>query len=338
MEEEQKNMTSEERIKRINRIKQEEERRKRVDRMKQCMVALLLVLILIPTVCCAILFVKMNKMQKQIDTLVIMHQQQYTDDSKKGSKDGVAKAAGVEKEKEEDTASSKQKEKEKPKGEMAGKKVYLTFDDGPSENTDHILEILDEYDVKATFFVIGKNDKTSKKRYQKIYDSGHTLGMHSYSHSYSGIYKSSTAFKKDLKRIQTLLYDVTGEKPTIYRFPGGSSNTVSKQNMKTFIKILNEKQIDYYDWNVINGDATGKKITSDQMVKNVINGVKTKNTSIVLMHDAGGKDRTVKALPVIIKKLKKMDAQILPITESTEKIQHIKADSVKTSTKKGKKK
>ena len=313
------------------------EHRKRVNRMKQYILLTGLVLLLLPTICCIVLFAKMNKMQKQIDTLVMMHEQEYTEEVKDEDEKGVAMAAGVEAEsdaKQEEEGVSLQADKNKTDGEMAGKKVYLTFDDGPSENTDQILEILDQYDVKATFFVIGKEDKASKKRYQKIYESGHTLGMHSYSHSYSGIYKSTTAFKKDLKKIQTLLYDVTGEKPTIYRFPGGSSNTVSKLDMKKFIQILNEKKIDYYDWNVINGDATGKKMTSSQMVSSVINGAKTKDNSIVLMHDAKGKDQTVKALPVIIKKLQKMDAEILPITESTEKIQHIKSDSVKNSTKK----
>ena len=108
--------------------------------------------------------------------------------------------------------------------------------------------------------------------------------------------------------------------------------------MKKFIRILNEKEIDYYDWNVICGDATGRKMTSKQMVDSVINGVKGKNTSVVLLHDGAGKTTTVKALPTIIKKLKKMDAEILPITEETSKIQHIKADSVKDSSKKTKKK
>lgn len=171
------------------------EHRKRVNRMKQYILLTGLVLLLLPTICCIVLFAKMNKMQKQIDTLVMMHEQEYTEAVQDEDEKGVAMAAGVEAEsdaKQEEEGVSLQADKNKTDGEMAGKKVYLTFDDGPSENTDQILEILDQYDVKATFFVIGKEDKASKKRYQKIYESGHTLGMHSYSHSYSGIYKSLT--------------------------------------------------------------------------------------------------------------------------------------------------
>ena len=81
------------------------------------------------------------------------------------------------------------------------KKIYLTFDDGPSSSTNEILDILKAYDVKATFFVVGKTDEASKEAYRRIVAEGHTLGMHSYSHSYSGIYKSTTAFKKDLKKL-----------------------------------------------------------------------------------------------------------------------------------------
>lgn len=209
------------------------------------------------------------------------------------------------------------------------KKVYLTFDDGPSTHTEEILRILKENDVKATFFVIGKTDDYSKQMYNKIVEEGHTLAMHSYSHDYSSIYSSVKDFKDDLNKIENLLTDVTGQKPKYYRFPGGSSNTVSKVDIKKLITYLNEENIIYFDWNVVNGDAeSSKPVPKNKLVKNVMTGIKNYNSCIVLMHDAEPKETTVEALPEIIRRIKKQGAQILPIDENTKVVQHIKADSV----------
>ena len=104
------------------------------------------------------------------------------------------------------------------------KKVYLTFDDGPSDHTDEILDILKKNKVRATFFVVGKETEHAKKMYRRIILEGHTLGMHSYSHNYDQIYASVGAFSKDLMKLQKYLYDLTEVKSYIYRFPGGSSN------------------------------------------------------------------------------------------------------------------
>lgn len=209
------------------------------------------------------------------------------------------------------------------------KKVYLTFDDGPSKNTEKILDILAQNDVKATFFVIGKEDSYSKEIYKRIVSEGHTLGMHSYSHNYSTLYQSKKAFIKDLTKIQNLMEETTGEKPCFYRFPGGTSNTVSKISMKNFIKILNKKKIVYFDWNAMTGDASGKNLTKSQMIRNVIKDVEIHNTSVVLLHDAADKDKTVETLPALIKKLKKMDVALLPLDENATLVQHVKAESVK---------
>ena len=164
-------------------------------------------------------------------------------------------------------------------------KVYLTFDDGPSDNTDRILDILDDYNVKATFFVNGRTDDHSKKMYKRIVKEGHTLGMHSYSHKYSEVYASLASFKKDFEKIQNLLYDVTGVVSTYYRFPGGSSNRVSNSDMSEFIKYLNQQDITYFDWNVMCGDATTSGYTKDDLVENVMKDVVKYKTSVVLMHE-----------------------------------------------------
>ena len=209
------------------------------------------------------------------------------------------------------------------------KKVYLTFDDGPSIYTDDILDILAEYKVKATFFVVGMTDSHSKKLYQRIVDEGHTLGMHSYSHRYSQIYNSVEDFEKDFTKLWKLLYDTTGYKPSIFRFPGGSDNMVNKNGMEDFIRYLNDSDIVYFDWNVLNGDATGVKYTKEQLIENVLDGVATKNKSIVLLHDAQTKQTTVESLPGLLDKLISEGVQILPLDKEVTPIQMIKADTIK---------
>jgi peptidoglycan/xylan/chitin deacetylase (PgdA/CDA1 family) len=213
-------------------------------------------------------------------------------------------------------------------GKYANKKVYLTFDDGPSIYTDDILDILAEYHIKATFFVVGKTDNQSIKLYQRIVDEGHTLGMHSYSHQYSQIYNSLEDFDKDFTKLWKLLYDTTGYKPSIFRFPGGSDNMVNKNGMEDFIRYLNEAGIVYFDWNVLNGDATGEKFTKDQLIENVLKDVAVKDNSIVLMHDSETKQTTIDSLPGLLEKLISEDAQILPLDHNVPPIQMIKADTI----------
>lgn len=220
-------------------------------------------------------------------------------------------------------------ETDEKQGKYYGKTVYLTFDDGPSKHTDEILDILAEYDVKATFFVNGRTDKESKRQFIRIVDEGHTLGMHSYSHAYKEIYNSVEDFDKDFTKLWKLLYDTTGYMPTIYRFPGGSYNKVNDHGMDDFIRYLNEKSIVYYDWNVVNGDATGEKLTRDQMLDNVLSGVSKKKTAMVLMHDTRSNNAMVASLPMLLTELLEQGAKILPIDESVRPIQQIKADSIK---------
>ncbi|WMJ88034.1 polysaccharide deacetylase family protein [Anaerocolumna sp. MB42-C2] len=207
------------------------------------------------------------------------------------------------------------------------KTVYITFDDGPSKYTDDILKILTDYNVKATFFVIGKADEHSKKMYKEILKEGHSLGMHSYSHDYNKIYKSAEDFDKDFTKIRDLLYDTTGYFSSIYRFPGGSSSSVMKEDVSVFIKYLNQKSVVYFDWNVVSGDATGMDYTPKQLYNNVINGIKLHNRSIVLMHDTDMKENSVKSLKMILKTLTEQRVKILPLNENVTPIQQVKLNS-----------
>lgn len=187
---------------------------------------------------------------------------------------------------------------DKPK--LEDKIVYLTFDDGPSKNTPEVLKILKQYGCSATFFITGRN--ANYRRYIKeAYNQGHTIGLHTYSHNYSRIYASTDAYFNDLEKVGNLAKDYIGFKPQYIRFPGGSSNTVSKQYSKGIMKKLSQmvqnKGYTYYDWNAENGDGF-EKMTQKEMIKR---GTASQAKKIMmLMHDANGKEDTVKTLPQII--------------------------------------
>jgi len=207
------------------------------------------------------------------------------------------------------------------------RKVYLTFDCNPSENTDAILNVLAAYNVKATFFVTGDESEEAVALYQRIVAEGHTLGMHSFSNSYSEIYASAEAFAEDTDHLSSYLKSVTGEDSVFYRFPGGSFNEISDLNMAEFVHVLNEKGIQYFDWNVSAGDAAGEYTVSDA-VDNVTIGVNQYINSVVLLHDSSDKTTTTEALSSLIESLNVMGCEILPIDDSTYSVQYIKANSV----------
>ncbi len=207
---------------------------------------------------------------------------------------------------------------------QAKHKVYLTFDDGPSANTEAILDILDQYQVKATFFVLGKEDETSKERLRMIYERGHTIGMHSYSHVYSEIYGSLDGFKADFWKAKQYLLDTIGADCMFYRFPGGSSNTASFIDIRECITFLNEQGVEYYDWNIISGDGSSRKLPREEIVKNCTESIQNYGTSIILLHDASSKTETVEALPEIIETILAMEeTAILPLSEDTKPVHHV---------------
>ena len=203
--------------------------------------------------------------------------------------------------------------------------AYLTFDDGPSDNTYPILDILDQYGVKATFFTIGKTDAESIEKYKAIVERGHALGMHSYSHDYSQMYASMENYQADVQGIHDLLYQVTGQDVRLYRFPGGSSNTVSNVDIHTLIDWVTSQGYIYHDWNVSSEDASGKPISAEQIIANINQQIEGYTRVDILMHDSNPKTETVRALPGIIESLQNAGYQIRPITNNTKPIQHVKA-------------
>lgn len=172
--------------------------------------------------------------------------------------------------------------------EPNGKVIYLTFDDGPSGYTPRLLDTLGKYNVKASFFVVNTSRIDIIKR---TAEEGHTLAIHSYTHDYGKIYASDDAFFADLYAMQDVIYNLTGQRPVLTRFPGGSSNTRSlaynKGIMTRLAKKLTELGFQYFDWNVSSGDAGGAR-TAEEVYNNVISGVSDRTSSVVLQHDIKG--------------------------------------------------
>lgn len=206
----------------------------------------------------------------------------------------------------------------------SGQKVcYLTFDDGPSANTLKILDILNKYGVKATFFVINSADIGYVKN---IYEAGHTVGLHSATHNYSQIYSNTDAYFNDLQQISDKVESIIGVKPTVMRFPGGSSNKVSAKYcggiMTRLVSLVQERGYSYFDWNVSSGDADSNTPSYTYIRNNVINSAKNKNSACVLMHDSSVKTTTVQALPEIIEGLMAMGYSFEALTPETYGYHH----------------
>ena len=260
----------------------------------------------------------------------------YADENSRLKKDNDELEAEVEKQKaaaEAAAAQAKKQNTSQPAKDSApvqtvpvktGEKVcYLTFDDGPSENTLKILEILKKYNVKATFFVINSKQIGYVKN---IYEAGHTVGLHSATHNYSKIYSSTDAYFNDLEEISNKVESIIGIKPNVIRFPGGSSNTVSKKYCKGIMsrltKLVAEKGYYYFDWNVESGDANQNTASYTYIRNNVLSGAKNKNTACVLMHDSSAKTTTVQALPEIIEGLSKMGYRFEALSDKANGYHH----------------
>lgn len=168
------------------------------------------------------------------------------------------------------------------------KVVYLTFDDGPSQYTGELLSILAKYNVKATFFVTSINSNYAYY-IKQAYEQGHSIALHTYTHNYSSVYASVDAYFNDLNAINEVVKNQTGNYSNLIRFPGGSSNTVSRKYtpgiMSQLSKMVEEKGFKYFDWNVSSGDASGTILSSEQYAQNIINGLGNSSYYIVLQHD-----------------------------------------------------
>ena len=199
------------------------------------------------------------------------------------------------------------------------KTVYLTFDDGPTELTPKVLDTLKEYDIKATFFIVYRDSDTAKALYKRMIAEGHTLAVHSTTHKYKEIYQSVDTFMDDFATTANMLEDVTGVKPEIFRFPGGSINSYNRSVYIPIIAEMTRRGYTYYDWNVGSGDTSKQKSAAD-IYNNVVNGVASHQESIVLMHDLASHESTLAALSQIIKTLRDSGYTFAPLTKTVRPV------------------
>ena len=206
-----------------------------------------------------------------------------------------------------------------------GKSIaYLTFDDGPSSITNSVLDILKKYNVKATFFVINSGSY-NKTTLQREVNEGHTIGLHAYDHNYAIAYKDDNSYLDGIDKLRAKVKADTGFDSHYIRFPGGSSNTISKRYSKGIMsritKTAKQRGYKYYDWNVDDDDA-GRARTADDCYNNVVRELIPNRSNIVLMHDFGTNKKILDALPRIIEYCQKNGYTMLPIDDNTPEIHH----------------
>lgn len=303
-------------------------RQKRVANLKKIIILLFVSMLITPIILCIVLFHEIKLLNVQVESLQSAVEELIDSAEEKKLEtaiDSEVIAAGLD-QTTQDTKEIKLDEESQETIYEGYRKVYLTFDDGPSVYTEEILEILKDYNVKATFFVLGKTGEENEALYKKIVEEGHSIGLHSYSHQYDVIYSSLDEYQKDLIRLEEYVFDITGVQSKLVRFPGGSSNTVSDVPMQVFIDFLSENDYTYFDWNISSGDAATKGLTAEEIVDNATENLESMQQAVILLHDSGNRATTVEALPVLVEKILGMEHTVLlPITDQTIPIQHIKS-------------
>lgn len=201
------------------------------------------------------------------------------------------------------------------------KVVYLTFDDGPCKSTEKLLDMLDQLDVKAIFYVTGQygTDEETVARMKEMHKRGHAIGIHSYSHNYKEIYASADAFMADLKKMDDLILEATGERSHLLRFPGGSNTGYNEKIRDQLLAEVNRQGYSYCDWNASNGDSDGYDAAGQ--IKKMVNECKSQNRSIVLMHNTPDKDSTINTLPEIVRQLREAGYRFDLLDETVKPIQ-----------------
>lgn len=192
-----------------------------------------------------------------------------------------------------------------PKNADKDKKIaYLTFDDGPSENTYKVLDILQEEEVKATFFIVGSSiTKDEENSLKRMINEGHAIGIHTYSHMCNEIYCSVERYLEDFNKVYQQIYEITGERVNIYRFPWGSNNGYSRNIKDALIEEMKRRGFTCYDWNVSGDDSIGWP-TRKSIRKNIKKDLHRYNDPIILLHDSISNNLTVEMLPEIIQMIR----------------------------------
>lgn len=201
------------------------------------------------------------------------------------------------------------------------KVVYLTIDDGPTTGTPKILDILDEYDAKATWFVTAQymDGSALSDMLTQIHDRGHAIGVHTFSHQYKNIYSSVDAYMSDYNKMNKIIVDAIGESSDIFRFPGGSNAGYNKNIRRELLDHVKAEGLVYYDWNAFTGDTDG--MSRSEMIDKAVKECGYNNKAILLMHDVPGRDAVVEALPDILKALKDQGYEFRALDKNVTPIQ-----------------
>ena len=252
------------------------------------MVIITLILIIYYTVDTSVRLKKIKQYEEQI----IAHKQDIIELEQK-----------VEKERKIPQLTDVGKENVKNIYQSETKRAFLTFDDGPSTNTDAILDILNQNNIKATFFVLGTQVKAMPETVKRVYNEGHYIANHGYSHIYSSIYSSPEQVLNEFNLCNQLVADTLGVpeyNSHLFRFPGGTVGGKYQKVKKQAIQLLEENKITYVDWNSLTGDSEQSNPTEEYLMNNLVNTTSNKNSVVVLMHDAQAKKVTVDVLQKVI--------------------------------------
>ena len=197
--------------------------------------------------------------------------------------------------------------------------VYLTLDDGPSENTYSILSYLEQYNIKATFFVVPSRTESCYAKLKAIADAGHSIGVHSASHVYKDIYSSVEAYLEDFHEAWEMIYEATGIKTEIFRFPGGSVNDFNADTRDHIIQEMTRRGFRFFDWNVDSNDAGGANWTD--MYNSIPRDIAVNYRSVVLMHDSASTPNTVLVLGDVLQVLVNEGYKFDKINNDTKPVQ-----------------
>mgnify|MGYP003367716067 FL=1 len=187
------------------------------------------------------------------------------------------------------------------------KRVFLTFDDGPSKTvTPLILDLLKQENIKATFFLLGSRAELNPDIVKREYDEGHYIANHGYSHNYTNIYQTPQSVVDEFNATEVAIKNALGNQEYnsyLFRFPGGMPGGKHAQLKAEAAQILEQNGVAHLDWNALTSDAAGAK-TSEEMLQNAISTIGEKNSVVILMHDAGDKILTYEMLPNLISYLR----------------------------------
>jgi peptidoglycan/xylan/chitin deacetylase (PgdA/CDA1 family) len=194
--------------------------------------------------------------------------------------------------------------------------IYLTFDDGPSIITGKVLDILKENDVKATFFIIGNQITDFEDMIKRIHDDGHSIGLHTYTHKFKRIYSNRDTFIKEMQDCRSEINKLTGISPNIIRFPGGSSNRLTR----TYLTKLHNYNFKIYDWNMTTSDGINSNTSPNRLYRDATEGNEKLSPIILLLHCDYMHKNSCKALPNIIKYYKEKGYEFKVISDGTPEL------------------